>query len=234
MGSQRESPTPADHAARVLIVDADADMRGLYREAFALLGCYIVEASDGRDALVKGLVRRPTLVVTELQLPLMGGLTLCEILRRDHITNNVPILVVTNDVGAVERARAAGASGVLIKPVTHDTILLEGERLLAQVDDRPSTKSEVNPHPESSTAPLHRSGRKTRLSKSHTRFATTTPPVSPPPLNCPRCDRVLVYTQSYIGGVNAQHSEQWDEYRCDAGCGTFEYRHRTRTLRTVA
>jgi hypothetical protein len=37
--------------------------------------------------------------------------------------------------------------------------------------------------------------------------------------------------ESHVGGVNERQAEQWDHYRCGSGCGMFEYRHRTRSLR---
>lgn len=71
-------------------------------------------------------------------------------------------------------------------------------------------------------------------SKSLARFTTTTPPIHPRHLRCPSCDLDLRYVSSHIGGVNEQHTEQWDTLTCTNGCGTFEYRHRTRTLRRIS
>jgi len=72
------------------------------------------------------------------------------------------------------------------------------------------------------------------LSHSHQRRETTTPPNPPVELRCPTCDRPLRYRKSFIGGVSAKHSEQWDYFDCLTGCGTFQYRQRTRKLRRVS
>ena len=40
--------------------------------------------------------------------------------------------------------------------------------------------------------------------------------------------------QDGLGGVTAKFSEQWDYYRCPAGCGAFQYRHRTRRVKRRA
>lgn len=53
----------------------------------------------------------------------------------------------------------------------------------------------------------------------------------PPRVHCPECLRELVYTRSHMGGVNARLAEQWDYFRCPAGCGEFQFRHRTGKLR---
>src|SRR6202158_3045068 len=83
------APTPS-----ILVVDANDDTRELYRQSFQLCGCHVVEAADGRDALTKALVSPPSLVVTEISLPFLDGYALCEILRRDRATADIPILVV--------------------------------------------------------------------------------------------------------------------------------------------
>jgi hypothetical protein len=75
--------------------------------------------------------------------------------------------------------------------------------------------------------------RRTALSRAHLRGDTTTPPVPPPALVCPVCDQPLHYLKSHIGGVSARHAEQWDDYECVGGCGTFEHRQRTRKLRRL-
>jgi two-component system chemotaxis response regulator CheY len=127
---------------RILIVDPDADTRSLYRACVQLAGGDIVEASDGRDALVKALMHPPALVMTETRLPICDGFALCEGLRRDVMTRTVPILVVTTDTGpaVVERARAAGADAILVKP-SLDAVLDELRRLLTPSVHLPRTSA---------------------------------------------------------------------------------------------
>jgi CheY-like chemotaxis protein len=217
--------------ARILVVDPDEDTRSMYREWFQTSGCDVVEATDGRDALTKALVRRPALVITEIRLPFIDGHALCEILRVDYLTRGVPILVVTSDARAPElaRVRTSGATAVLVKPVTPDQMLAETQRLLidgAAVSDRVS----ATPYASKLSQP-HWPAR--RLSKSFARVSTLRPPLEPPAARCPLCDRLLTYKHSHLGGVSERHREQWDWYECPASCGTFEYRHRTRHLRHV-
>ena len=69
----------------------------MYREFFQLSGCEVVEAIDGREALAEALARPPALVIAEIRLPFIDGYALCEILRRDHATARIPILVVTSE-----------------------------------------------------------------------------------------------------------------------------------------
>ena len=62
------------------------------------------------------------------------------------------------------------------------------------------------------------------------RYVTSTPPRMPPGLPCPRCDHMLRYERSYVGGANDQQSEQWDVFVCGNCGGWFQYRHRTHRL----
>jgi CheY-like chemotaxis protein len=236
-GTKTRPPAPP----RILVADADDDTRALYRVLFARDGYDVVEASDGRDALTKVLMRPPpTLVVTEIALPLVDGYALCEIVRQDRATADVPILVVTAEgrPAQVNRARQAGADAVLVKPATPDTILYETRWLLANCKDLRARSSRtaagLAAQGDGPAGLLARSEpcRRTVLAKSFERFATTTPPASPLSLTCPSCDRRLTYAQSHIGGVSNRHPEQWDYFKCQS-CGTFQYRQRTRTLRRV-
>jgi PleD family two-component response regulator len=68
--AEAERSTTTPHVAvlpwTILVVDADAATRALYRQSFVLAGCDVVEASDGREALTRALVRPPALLVTEI------------------------------------------------------------------------------------------------------------------------------------------------------------------------
>ncbi len=233
-------PASTDQPIRVLVAEPDPTTRAIYR---ALLGTgeELVETVDGREALVRALMKPPALVITELQLPYIDGVALCEILRRDRTTAHTPVLVVTKPIGPIEleRARRAGANAVLAKPCTLPALRQEIDRLLQtsrellerSVRARAASMSEVE-----RTARLlaHVGGALSpALSKAHQRFTTTTPPTAAPVLQCPICDEPLRYEYSHVGGVSAVHPEQWDYYMCSQ-CGPFQYRQRTRKLRRVS
>lgn len=231
-------------AGRVLLVEPDEDTRGLHGQLLQHIGVEIVEALDARDALVKALTCHPALVMTELHLPFFDGLALCELLRRDSTTRSVPILVVTTEMGRaqLERVRAAGADAGLVKPATLDALSNQIRYLLARSGELQQTPAAAR---ATAAAEYHQYAGWTSLrsvrqpgrvqSKAHLRFDTATPPVRPPSLVCPSCDRPLRYQRSHIGGVSTRYPEQWDEFVCptSVSCGVFEYRQRTRKLRRV-
>jgi CheY-like chemotaxis protein len=211
--------------ATVLVADHDTDTRTMYCDALRARGYAVMEASDGRDALVRALTTVPCLVVARQCLPLLDGDTLCQLLRRDRTTASSRIVIVTDDARAtaVVRASRAGADVVLTLPVSPHRMADAIDGLLDVAADSSSTDPE---HHVRGEVRVER-----RLSKTHARFSTTTPPAHPPELRCPSCDAVLTYHHSFVGGVNRENAEQWDRYVCLASCGTFEYRHRTRKIR---
>jgi CheY-like chemotaxis protein len=228
-----EAVDAAEPTRRILVVDPDKLTRNLYRQSFALIGCDVVEACDGREALANALIAPPALVVTEAVLPFVDGFGLCDILRRDRATAAVPILVVTSEArpAEIDRIRRIGADVVLVKPTTPDRILAETQQLMAHAAGRQGPVASTSQPAVAS--PAEHAQPRARLSKSLARVTTTTPPSSPPAVVCPACKRPLIYEQSYLGGVNERHREQWDRYACPGLCGTFEYRQRTRKLRCV-
>jgi CheY-like chemotaxis protein len=235
--SPKQQPDPVD----ILVADPDSDARQCYRDALIQVGERLVEAVDGREALVKALVKPPSLVITELELPFIDGAALCKILRQDRTTSRIPIVVVTrvNVATRIERARSAGANVVLLKPAPFAAIRLEMQRLLVDAQD---VRRRFEAAYAKSASEVDRAARllaradallpKT-LSKAHHRFSTTTPPTPPPALSCPICDQPLTYQSSHVGGVSVLHAEQWDYYSCGK-CGPFQFRHRTRKLRHIA
>ncbi|HVH29626.1 MAG TPA: response regulator [Vicinamibacterales bacterium] len=225
----------------VLLIDRDDDTREMYAEFFKSLGVELVEAADGRDGLAQAISRNPEVIVTDTRLPGIDGYELCTLLRRDSTTRATPIVVVTGDgyEADIARARAAGADSVLVKPCLPQALFAEIHTLVQQAREArtpvlPLLADNEAAQPSSSVPTPRRGVQAKALSRTFHRHDTTKPPTAPPDLVCPACDRRLVYQRSHIGGVSERHAEQWDDYECLAGCGVFQYRQRTRTLRKVS
>ena len=228
-------PTPLPSAAimlppvcgrAALIIDRDPDTRRMYAEYLRLARFDVDEAEEGRQALAKALGRRYDVIIMDTRLPGIDGYQLTRVLRRDPTTETIPIVVVTGEgtSAATERARECGANAVFVKPALADAVLAQVRQLLAA-----SARGALRE--DGARQPAAHAGRTPTLSRAHQRGETLAPPIQPPDLLCPRCDGALVYERSYVGGVSAKHSEQWDEYECPNGCGSFQYRQRTRQIR---
>jgi two-component system cell cycle response regulator DivK len=75
---------------------------------------------DSREALEAARAFKPDLVITDIQLPHVSGLELMELIRKDAVLKDVPIMAVTAyaGVGDDERIRAAGAQAYVSKPIS--------------------------------------------------------------------------------------------------------------------
>jgi CheY-like chemotaxis protein len=208
-------PSPASERQRVaLLVDGDADTRRMYAEYLRLSSRWLVEeAADGREALAKAISQRPAVVVTETRLPGMSGFDLCQLLRADSLTAGISIVVVTGDAleADIRRARLSGADTVLVKPCLPERLYAEIQHVVEHgAEPGDGHASPFGFRPESDP-----------------------PFFAPPAALCPTCDAMLRYVRSHMGGVGTRLREQWDYFECTAGCGTFQYRQRTRKLKKV-
>jgi CheY-like chemotaxis protein len=234
--SSMNNPTPL-----ALLVDRDQDTRRMYSEYLRLSGCAVEEAEDGREALAKAIAHNPNVIVTETRLPGINGFDLCRLLHSDAATRAIPIVFVTADAFRqdLDRARLAGADAVLVKPCLPERLLIELRRVMStseEVRERVRDVMHASRDKRERARELIEQTRRvlrTPLSKAIPRFQTTDPPIAPAQLVCPECDQPLRYDHSNIGGVSVRHAEQWDYFECSRGCGTFQYRQRTRKLRKI-
>ena len=118
---------------RVLIVDDSPTMRQLLAFALKRLpGVVISEAANGVDGLKKITGERFDLIFTDINMPVMDGLKLVSLVRKDAALNNIPIVVISTE-GAEEdrnRAFALGANDYVTKPVQSPQVQEVARRLL--------------------------------------------------------------------------------------------------------
>jgi two-component system, cell cycle response regulator DivK len=119
-------------APLVLIVEDDLETRRFYSDVLLRSGFAVDQAHNGHQALEKALASHPGLVITDIALPGMDGIELCQRLRADPRTSDIPVLAVTGygDRHYPDRAIQAGADYVLIKPCDPETIVAQARRLL--------------------------------------------------------------------------------------------------------
>ena len=115
----------------VLVVDDEASTRELVTTALKLEGYETMSAADGVMALeILGRCRFDAIVLDTV-MPRMDGLTVLRTLRSDPETADTPVLVLSGltDIGHLERAVEAGASGYVTKPFELRALLEQIERL---------------------------------------------------------------------------------------------------------
>ena len=106
----------------ILIAERDQNVRSLQTFFLDRAGFIVEFADDGEAALERARLVSPILVVTEILIPKIDGLTLCRTLREDPITRHVPVIVFSI-LAAAARATEAGARAFLRKPVVESTFV---------------------------------------------------------------------------------------------------------------
>jgi DNA-binding response OmpR family regulator len=111
---------------RVLVVDDDADIRGLVRELLERAGHDVLEAADGSEGLRMFYAQQPDLVILDVSMPGLDGL---ETLKRIRELSDLPVMMLTARAQELEKVRGlqAGADDYVTKPFGR-------QELLARVD----------------------------------------------------------------------------------------------------
>lgn len=122
-----------DMPTRVLVVEDNADIAAYIGNQ--LKNKYVVSyASDGKMGCEMAHEWMPDIIITDIMMPVMDGLTLCRNIRNDEVTNHIPIIVITAKVTEEERIEGlkAGADAYLTKPFNSDELKTRVEKLLEQ------------------------------------------------------------------------------------------------------
>jgi two-component system, chemotaxis family, chemotaxis protein CheY len=119
--------------ANILTVDDSASVRQAIKIALAGQGHQVTEAANGAEGLTKAEAGGFALVITDLNMPVMDGLTMIRNLRAKPAGAGVPILFLTteSDAGLKSEARAAGATGWLTKPFAPEQLVQVVKKVLA-------------------------------------------------------------------------------------------------------
>lgn len=93
-----------------------------------------LEACDGVDALKKlaAAEHKPDIILTDINMPIMDGLKLVQRVRADKNLRDVPIVIITTEGGAEDKARALalGANAYIAKPIQAPQVIRQVKELL--------------------------------------------------------------------------------------------------------
>jgi len=120
----------------VLVVDDSSLVRLYYRDALEKAGFEVEQAMNGLEAMEKALGGGFDLLVVDINMPKMDGLSFLRELRRSRTeAAAVPALIITTEAGSedMQEARAAGANFYLVKPVSEEDLVAHAEVLAGRV-----------------------------------------------------------------------------------------------------
>lgn len=119
-------------SAVILAVDDSASMRQMVKFTLESAGYKVVQAADGVEALEIAKTNSANLVLTDVNMPRMDGISLVRELRGLDHYKGVPMLVLTTESGSDTKMRGkqAGATGWIVKPFNPEQLLATIARVL--------------------------------------------------------------------------------------------------------
>ena len=121
-------------SANILTVDDSASIRLTTRLALTTAGYKVTEAVDGADGLAKMKSGNFDLIVTDLNMPNMDGLTMIRSLRKLPAYMGTPVIFLTTESNGElkQQAKDAGATGWLTKPFEPDMLVKITKKVLGR------------------------------------------------------------------------------------------------------
>jgi len=118
--------------AAILAVDDSASMRQMVTFTLKGAGYQVTEAADGQEALNKAKTQQFDLIITDVNMPVMDGITFIKNLRGEANYKFTPMLMLTTESSGDKKAqgKAAGATGWIVKPFNPDQLLNTVKKVL--------------------------------------------------------------------------------------------------------
>lgn len=116
-----------------LVVEDSPTMRQLIVFALSRIKTLkVIEADDGVDALKKLSQQHFDILITDINMPMMDGLKLVSMVRKDEVHKEIPIVIITTEGAQEDRQRALslGANAYITKPIQAPQVISKVKELL--------------------------------------------------------------------------------------------------------
>lgn len=110
---------------KALVVDDSATDLANIKNILSDAGCIVVTASDGKEAIEKAKVEKPSVIFLDIIMPGMDGYEACRLLSEDPATKGIPVVFVTSKGQKADKVwgQMQGAKGHVTKPYTSDQLI---------------------------------------------------------------------------------------------------------------
>lgn len=119
-------------AKKIMTVDDSASVRQMVSFTLREAGYEVIEASDGKDALDKLSFNTVNMIITDLNMPNLDGISLIRAVRSSTSHKFIPIIMLTTESqdGKKMEGKAAGATGWIVKPFKPEQLLAVTKKVL--------------------------------------------------------------------------------------------------------
>jgi DNA-binding response OmpR family regulator len=131
---------------KILVIEDELTLANNLSDKLRGEGYSVMLSMDGEDGLTKVRAEHPDLVVLDIMLPGLDGLSLCRIIRRDPTTAHIPIIMVTARGTEVDKivGLESGADDYVVKPVALGEFLARVRAILRRPSGRTVTQDELS------------------------------------------------------------------------------------------
>lgn len=153
----------------MLVVEDDGAIRSLIKEVLSMEGYRVEAVADGVEAVNKSLQQKPDLVLLDLNLPLLNGEPLADLIRMQH-GPNVPIILITAADQPEQKAERIDANAFLSKPFVVEDLRALVEKTLqeastALVEEAPNAKEDTQEKPKADVEDVEKVSPPTKVSR---------------------------------------------------------------------
>jgi len=125
---------PAERSVLVLVVERNPIVQRLEKFFLEQAGYTVEFAADGVSALARTRELRPAIVISEILVPKMDGLTLCRTVKADPQLRHIIVLLFSH-LSAEDRASEAGADAFLTKPIDDRSLVDTLRKLITKHEE---------------------------------------------------------------------------------------------------
>ena len=110
---------------KILVVDDEENFLSLLRDALEIRGLEVITVSNAVEAGMELASRLPALILMDVKMPGINGLQACEAIRRNPVTRDVPIIIISgvSDESQIKKARKMGVVEYFTKPVDIEKLI---------------------------------------------------------------------------------------------------------------
>jgi len=110
---------------KIMVIDDSNTIRRSAEIFLAQVGCQVLLAEDGFDALAKITDHKPDVIFVDIMMPRLDGYQTCALIKKNQQLRSTPVIMLSSKDGLFDRARGrmVGSDEYLTKPFTKDSLL---------------------------------------------------------------------------------------------------------------
>ncbi|EST17247.1 MULTISPECIES: PleD family two-component system response regulator [Pseudomonas] len=110
---------------KVMVIDDSRTIRRTAQMLLGEVGCEVITASDGFDALAKIVDHNPAVIFVDVLMPRLDGYQTCAVIKQNSTFKDVPVILLSSRDGVFDKARGrvVGSDQFLTKPFTKEELI---------------------------------------------------------------------------------------------------------------